>query len=652
MKSFAVVALGILVMRAPFALAQSTDTSRLRAVVVSASKADNPHVPLTQAVTVISGDDLRARGVTRVSDALSEVPGAMVVQSGSFGSVTSLFLRGGESRYTKVLIDGVAVNAAGGYFDLSHLTTDNIDRIEILRGPASVLYGADAVSGVVQIFTRRAGVTSRRELSLRAGTYSTSDAEGAIANGTQNFGVTLGGGAHSTKGIVPFNNQYRNGTLSSSLRASSRRAGDLVVSGRYTAADYHYPQDFFGVLSDSNAHRTQHRLTIGLDASRALFSAATAHLLLSSNDVADVTEDVAIPFGGTSPSHTLSRSRAFRRSAEGRLSYALPYSATITSGMEYLVERERSGNSAGAVGASPTPTDAFAASRNNVAYYTEILGAAEDFLSYNLSGRIDDNSEYGSIKTYRAGAGAPIVAGVRIRASLATAFNAPAFNQIHATTFSSANPNLQPERSRSWEIGVERVWGDRRFRVAGDYFNQKFSQLIQYVDGGPPSYVGSFANLTGASANGYEGEAEARPLDKMRVTASFTVVAPQVTAVAPSYTGALKPGDALIRRPTHSGSFGLSYLMHAAQSVGVTATYVGKRPDVDFAQFPSPTLTLPAYVKIDLSAQSRILALSSGGSLSLTARVENALNKKYHDVIGYPPPGRVVLIGASLSGGR
>src|SRR5881392_871191 len=141
------------------AFGQAQDTARLGTVVVSASKVPRPAATLSQAVTVLSGDDLRARGVTRLSDALREVPGASLVQSGSYGAVTSLFLRGGESRYTKVLIDGVPVNGPGGFFDFSHLTTDNIDRIEIVRGPSSVLYGADAASGVIQIFTRRGSGT-------------------------------------------------------------------------------------------------------------------------------------------------------------------------------------------------------------------------------------------------------------------------------------------------------------------------------------------------------------------------------------------------------------------------------------------------------------------------------------------------------------
>ena len=632
--------------------AQSTDTSRLRTVVVSATKAAVPGAALTQAVTVISGEDLRARGVVRVTDALREVPGAALVQSGSFGSVTSLFLRGGESRYTKVLIDGVPVNSPGGYFDFSHLTTDNIDRIEIVRGPASVLYGADAVAGVVQIFTRRAGAGVSQQASIRGGTYSTRDADASISSGSQNIGFVLGGGTHSSKGIVPFNNQYWNGTLSSSLRASSATLGAIAFSGRYTAAEYHYPTDYTGAPVDSNSYRLQHRLTVGLDASRSLSAQAQAHVLLASNDVSDITEDIAVPYGATAPSHSVFGSRGFRRSAEGRVSYFLPYSTTLTGGAEYQLERERSGNRAGAVGTVPKPTSGFIADRHNVAYYTELLGTAANALSYNLSGRLDHNSDYGTATTYRLGSSLPVIAGVRARASLATAFNAPAFNQTRATLYTVASPDLQPERSRSWEIGIERAWDEAHVRVSGDYFNQRFSQLIQYVGGSAPTYLGGYSNLTGASSNGYEGEASWAPLAAVRFNGSFTVVTPKVTALSAAYKGSLKVGDALIRRPSHSGMFGATYISSLAQSFGVTAAYVGKRPDVDFAQYPSPTLTLPSYVRLDVSAQRRILALAGGSGVALTARVENALGKKYQDVIGFPAPGRVILIGASLAGRR
>src|SRR6202022_262823 len=148
--------------------------------------------------------------VTRVSDAVREGPGAALVQNGSYGAVTSLFLRGGESRYTKVLIDGVAVNAPGGFFDFSHLTTDNIDRIEIVRGPASVLYGADAVSGIVQIFTRKGSGDASASIGVRGGTYHSLDIDAGSVGATPLGGFSLGAAQHSTDGILAFNNQYRN----------------------------------------------------------------------------------------------------------------------------------------------------------------------------------------------------------------------------------------------------------------------------------------------------------------------------------------------------------------------------------------------------------------------------------------------------------
>src|SRR5262245_21342163 len=127
-------------------------------VVVTATRVTTPLNALSAAVTILRGDYLRARGIATVADALRDAADAVVVQTGSPGGVTSLFLRGGESDYVKVLLDGVPLNQPGGSIDLANLTTDNVDRIEIVRGPVSVLYGSDAMTGVVQIFTKRGAV--------------------------------------------------------------------------------------------------------------------------------------------------------------------------------------------------------------------------------------------------------------------------------------------------------------------------------------------------------------------------------------------------------------------------------------------------------------------------------------------------------------
>ena len=623
--------------------AQDVDTARLETVVVSASKTPKPASTLTQPVTVISGEDLRARGVMRVTEALREVPGASIVQSGSFGAVTSLFLRGGESRYTKVLIDGVAVNAAGGFFDFSHLTTDNIERIEIVRGPSSVLHGADAVTGTVQIFTRSGSGRPRISVAARGGTYKSFDVSADGSAAWERSALSFGAARHSTNGILPFNNQYENGTLSSKIVVGRGSSGEAEVSARYTTAEFHYPTDFMGQPVDSNAYRVQHRLTVALDASRNLGSLLQARLVAGNNDVADLTEDTDIPFGSTDPRRSEFRSRAYRRNVEGRLTFFLPRYAALTTGVVLEKERENSGSTAGPVGGPLLETSSFAASRGNAAYYVELLGNLTDKLSYTLSGRRDDNSDYGRFNTYRIGANAELLPRIRVRASHSTAFNAPAFNQLRPTLFTVGSPSLRPERIRSGEVGLVATLREA-VQVSAGIFNQRFAELIQYVPGGPPTFMGSFANLTSASANGYEAELRFNPRSPWRVSASYTVVNPKVVEVASGYSGSDRPGDALIRRATHSGSIVASFTTPRGASVSSAVSIVGKRPDIDFAELPATRVTLPAYTKVDLSAEFPLMPLERGG-LTLTARLDNAFDKRYEDVLRFKAPGRVVFVG-------
>ena len=631
-------------------IAQAADTAQLRTVVVSASKVPKPAANLSQAVTVLSGDDLRQRGVARVSDALREVPGASLVQSGSFGAVTSLFLRGGESRYTKVLIDGVPVNAAGGFFDFSHLTTENIDRIEIVRGPASVLYGADAVSGIVQIFTRPGSNERRATVAARGGTYHSLDLNGDMVGSTPLGTLSLGAGHHSSDGILPFNNQYRNGTLSSALTLVHGAGGEAKIAARYTAAEYHYPTDFTGQPVDSNSYRVQHRLTVGLDASRNINANIQARLLAGNNDVSDLSEDIAVPFGSSTPQHSAFRSRGYRRNIEGRLAFFLPSDATLSFGATFEKEHENSSSGSGAVGDPPTETDSFDASRHNVAYYSELLGNLADRFSYTVSGRVDDNSDYSRFATYRLGANTTLVKWLRMRAALSSAFNAPAFNQLRPTLYTVGSPDLRPERIFSGEIGLAAGLGSNAAQFSASYFAQRFSGLIQYMNGDAPTFKGSFANLTGAIANGYEAELQVVPAVNWRGSASYTVVKPRVTRIDAAYQGSDRAGDALLRRPTHSGSLLLSYARSRGASVSTAVSYVGKRPDLDFAQFPSPRVTLPEYAKVDISAEYP-LTFSRRTQLALNARIENLFDKRYEDVLNFRTPGRTVLIGGRASAG-
>ena len=165
------------------------DTVVLKPVVVTATRLPVPADVVASAVTVLRGTDLEAQGIRTAAAALETVPGAHIAETGSFGGQTSLFLRGGETDYTKILIDGVPLNQAGGAIDLAHLTTDNVDRIEIVHGPVSVLYGSDAVTGVVQVFTRSGKGPAQIGAELRAGTYGSTDGALDVAGHATSLGA-------------------------------------------------------------------------------------------------------------------------------------------------------------------------------------------------------------------------------------------------------------------------------------------------------------------------------------------------------------------------------------------------------------------------------------------------------------------------------
>lgn len=274
------------------AFAQRADTTTsLQPVVVTATRLPTSSSSVSQPVTVLNGDELRARGVVTVAEALREAPGAAVVQSGSYGGVTSVFLRGGESRYTKVLVDGTPINAVGGIQFFENLSLDNVDRIEILYGPASALYGADAMSGVIQIFTKRGGGPTTLDAEVRAGTYNSRDGSVSLRGGSPVAGYSLGGGWHRTDGIAAFNNAYNNGDVNGSLQLRPDNKSDVALTTRYTGSVYHFPTDYTGAVNDSNSYTREHRLVVGLDAARTVASGVRLRVIGGDNEVHGLSED-------------------------------------------------------------------------------------------------------------------------------------------------------------------------------------------------------------------------------------------------------------------------------------------------------------------------------------------------------------------------
>ncbi len=645
--------------------AQRTDTTTttLQPVVVTATTIPTPSSHVSQPVTVLNGAELRARGVLTVADALREAPGAAVVQSGSYGGVTSLFLRGGESRYTKVLIDGTPINSVGGSQFFENLSLDNVDRIEVVYGPASALYGADAVAGVVQIFTRRGSGPPTLDVDARGGTYGTRDGTATVRGGTTLVGYSVGGGWHSSDGTAPFNNSYSNGDLSGSLQLRPDSQSEVSLTSRYTGSLYHFPTDFTGAIVDTNSYTREHRLVVGLDASRAIIAGVRLRVLGGDNELHGLSEDTkASGIEATPLTRTSDPTDGYRRFAEMRVEADAGVLGTATLGAQYQMEEERSTNIAVSYAGTPasgmtTVTPGSDNHRITRGAYLALQGSPLPRLSYDLSARYDTHSDFHSIATYHAGASLALWTNARLRAAYGTGFNAPAFYETQGSAYNIGNPLLQPEESHSLDVGVEQSLLDGRVRASFGGFDQRFSNQIQFVSGqfgGPPDYTqltpSFYSNLTQARSKGYQADVSAALPFGLNGSANYTQTIAQVYSVPPGYTAA-RPGDALLRRPSHSGSATLFYSRSDAWNVSGAADYVGKRPDTDFSQFPSPTVTLASYVRIGLSGSVRVFR-TDRSTVSLTARVDNALNKQYEDVFNFPAAGRAILMGVRISAVR
>jgi len=657
--------LSLLALLPATALAQRTDTTAaLEPVIVTATTLPTPSSALSQPVTVLKGDELRARGVVTVAEALREAPGATIAQSGSYGGVTSLFLRGGESRYTKVLIDGTPINLVGGTQFFENLSMDNVDRIEIVYGPSSALYGADAVSGVIQIFTRRGAGPATLDADARAGTYGSHDESVSLRGGVPAAGYSIGGGWHATDGVYAFNNAYRNGDLNGSLQLRPDEKSEISLTTRYTGSVYHFPTDFTGAANDTNSYTREHRLVAGFDASRRVAPSVRLRLIGGDNEVHGLSEDTKASGVPAAPlSKTSSPSAGYRRFVEGRVETALGRLGTATVGAQYQVEGQRSRlvtinyatvPTAGTTVVTPGSDD----HRITRGYYVALQGDPLSLFSYDLSARHDDHSDFHGVNTYHAGATLALWTGARLRGAYGTGFNAPSFDETQGSAFNIGNPLLQPEQSHSLDVGLVQTLFGGRLRASVGAFDQRFSNQIQYVSGtfgGPPDFVqltpSYYSNLTQARSKGYQGEVDATLPFGFTGSASYTQTIAQVFAVPPGYAGSQMPGDALLRRPSHSGSASLFYARSNEWSLGASANYVGKRSDMDFSKFPSPTVTLASYVKLGLSGSMRVFQ-TDVTTVSLTGRVDNLLDRRYQDVFNFPAPGRAILIGAKLSATR
>jgi vitamin B12 transporter len=636
----------LLLLATPSLLLAQGDTTRLPASVITATRIPTAADAQTATVSVLDGATLRAEGVTHVGDALRRVPGLALARTSSFGSQQALFLRGGQSNYVRVLVDGVALNEPGGVLDLGRVTLDDVERIEVVRGPASVLYGSEAVTGVVQIFTRSgAGPTALRS-ELGGGSYGTVRGSLGASGSAGRFGWTLQGDRHSTDGVLAYNNAYANDGVTGGLTFAPDARSDLRFTARYNTSRYEYPTGSAGQLEDRNAQRTEHRLLVGVEGGRRWTGRLETRAQLTAMDLLPRTDDRADNAGDTLGFYGyVAEATVKRRVADVRTTARLGEAQFVTLGGEWSRDTERSSSvSLSEFGDFPS---SFRAARETRAAYAQAHGSRGP-LTYTLGGRVDHNSAFGRFETARVGAAWRIAAPLRVRASAGTAFKAPSFFENFAQGFTVGNADLRPERARSADLGVELTL-PRNVAVRVTGFTQRFRDLIQYTGAPPAMGDPNYYNIAKANAGGVEFEADFLSATGVATTISHTWTDTRVVDAGFETTPEANfvNGGRLLRRPAHVTSVQVRRPLGDRGVLSATVLRTGEREDRDFATWPATVVTLDPFTTVDVSAELR-LPTARGTAPRVILRAENLFDVRTQQVAGFASPGRILYAGLRL----
>lgn len=606
MKSFLAFTL-IFISFSAFAQTQSVSDQ----IVVTASAVPESLDSTPASVSVITRDEIDRQHARDVADVLREVPGLSIARTGSSGKSTTLFIRGGSSKQALVLWNGVEMNNAylSGY-NFGPLSTSGVERVEVIRGPYSALYGSDAVSGVVNVLTTPVRSALHVDVEgggrgLRSGSLS-----GALVNGIW----TAYGSAErrDDKGFAP-NDDFAADTFTAGIQAAPRSGFSIGLSGRHNRYDAGIPRN---PNADSTAfvpslHRrdqgweSQFSLPIRLDA-----GALRYELRLADTEQSEKFGDPDAPFGPEF-GNTDSSLRSARLSVQSSRTAA----GIVTIGGE--LDR-----------ASVDHTDSFgldvrSRSRGSRAVFAEdsfsrAFGRAS--LQLSIGARYDRYDTFGSQTSPRVAA-AWVVGGSKVRAAYGAGFRAPAIGELYSPFF--GNPLLSAEHSRNIEAGFDHFAGAWQFTLTA--FRSDYNDLISY-DGA----ANRFGNISRARSRGIEAGVSHR-LGAFSGSLSYTYL----RAID------LATGKQLARRPKNSGSASIGYDFHPFMAE-LIAVYAGQRPDVtDLAPF-GPVISA-AYTTAD------VVLHYNAGSFFPFLKIDNVTNRKYDEVFGYPSPGRRVSAGIRYS---
>jgi len=604
-------------------------------VTVTANRGETPYDEVGSSVTVLTAADLERSGVVYVADALRSVPGLNVVQSGGPGLTTSVFIRGAESGHTLFIVDGIemgdAISTSSSY-DLGHLTVDNIDRIEIVRGPQSTLYGSDSLGGVIHIITKKGSGDLQAQLNLEGGSYGTARQQVSAQGSHGHVNYSVGGSHFEQDGFSVASEDtgnleddgYRNNTLSARLGIEPNERWNLDFIGRHTDAAGDLDNGG-GLGQDDPNHRNDHRETfLKIQGGLNLFENAWRQTIAVAST--DIDRQTLNGFDDAHPQDASDNSFSGEK-------LKLDWQNRVDLGTHQLTFGAETENEKGSsVTKSESSFGPFVSEfpeeeARTTGLYLQDHMAFGNGLALTLGGRFDDHDRFGSQGTYRGALSYNLAAtGTVFRASYGTGFKAPSIFQLFSDF---GDTELDPETSVGFDLGVSQTFAGDRVHLGLTYFDNDFEDLIIFSND-----TFTYANVAEANTSGLELRAAFKPLDRLWLSLDHTYLDTEDEST----------GLVLLRRPENKTNVQLTYSFTKHSHIQADLRHVDERDDQDFATFPAQRVTLDSYTLVNLAARFRIAR-----HVGIFGRVENLLDEDYVEVLGYGTPELSGYLGLNLS---
>ncbi len=618
-------------------------------VIVTATRTPALAEETGASISTLENAQLETMHAVSSSDAVRFLPGAIVNDAGQRGGLSSLFVRGGDSTYNKVIVDGVTINEPGGTFDFGTLPLTEANRMEFLRGAQSTLYGSDAMTSVVQVFTRT-GNTPTPEFRFGAdgGNFSTANGFTSLAGARGRFDYNVFGDEFNTSGSG-INDAYSDSLQGANVGVALNREVSLRLHLRHSNSHTGIPGEWnfngFVPLVPVN----------GLSAPLEPLPPDPSEWSQYNNLLGSVELTVAAPNGWqhhfTVFDYLYRYNELNLNGDPSRVDYfgdpidfqSHEVDRINRAGFEYQGDYSERAWAHTTFGFRIENENGFVGDVNFGQTHGQRL--EDDFylqqqltlgrLSTVVGGRFVHNSAYGNTGVPRfalnllARRGGEVFSGTRLRFSYATGFKDPRLEETFAgLPFSFPNPGLKPERVRAFEGGIQQDFYNGKYVLHATYFNNLFRDQINYETVNPTTFQGEYFNVNEAFAQGAEVELQARLRSRLLLSTAYTYTSTEILDNPAPIDSQYNPGQPLLRRPKHSATTLLSYSGNR-WGANLSGSFVGRRPDDDFFGFDINHAA--GYVRADLGGWYAI-----NSRITAYANVENALDRRYNEVVGYP----------------